>query len=61
MHGGKGLGAFRRDAAGEQPLRVLEPAVSPLRVAASRSHRDARTEAFMQRMGEVEAIASGPR
>jgi 3'(2'), 5'-bisphosphate nucleotidase len=63
-HGGAALGAFRRDAAasdatGDVTLRVLAPAGAPWRVAASRSHRDARTEAFMARMGEVEPIGLG--
>ena len=58
--GGAGLGAFARDTAGhDRALRVRAPASAPLRVAASRSHRDARTEAFMARMGEVEAVGVG--
>jgi 3'(2'), 5'-bisphosphate nucleotidase len=56
-------GAYRRDAVGEVALQTRAPALSPLRVAASRSHRDARTEAFMTRMaadkGEFEAIGVG--
>lgn len=48
-----GQGAFKRDAEGRDvPLRVRAPADAPLRVAASRSHRDARTEAFMARMAD---------
>ena len=35
------------------------PAMAPLRVAASRSHRDARTDAFMQRMGRREPMPLG--
>ena len=35
------------------------PATAPLHVAASRSHRDARTEAFIARMGEVEPLGLG--
>ena len=63
-HGGRGLGAFRRDggeaaAGAEVTLRTRRPASPPLRVAASRSHRDARTEAFLARMGEVEPIGLG--
>src|SRR5690606_9825050 len=38
-HGGAGLGAWRRDGAGERGIRVRQPAAAPLRVAASRSHR----------------------
>lgn len=40
-------GTFRRDASGQARLSVRAPASPPLRVAASRSHRDARTEAFL--------------
>jgi 3'(2'), 5'-bisphosphate nucleotidase len=44
-------GAYRRNHVGdEMALSVRSPAVAPLRVAASRSHRDARTEAFMAKM-----------
>jgi 3'(2'), 5'-bisphosphate nucleotidase len=41
------------------PVRTRTPATPPLRVAASRSHRDARTEAVLARMGEIEAIGVG--
>ncbi len=56
-------GAYCRDAVGEIALETRTPAIAPLRVAASRSHRDARTEAFMAKMaaqmGESEAIGVG--
>lgn len=58
-HGGARLGAFRRDGNRDTALQVRAPAMAPLRVAVSRSHRDARTEAFMGRMGDVEAIGLG--
>lgn len=58
-HGGPGLAAVRCDDQGEQVLRVRAPAHAPLRIAASRSHRDARTEAFIARMGPVEAAGVG--
>jgi 3'(2'), 5'-bisphosphate nucleotidase len=65
-HGAPGHGAFRRvfpQAEGEREadvaIRCSRPAPAPLRVAASRSHRDARTEAFMARLGEVEPMAQG--
>ncbi len=58
-HGAPGAGAFRRDGDGERPLRVRAPAHPPLRVAASRSHRDARTEALLARMGEIEPVGLG--
>ena len=51
--------AFRRDANGEHPLHVRRPAAPPLRVAASRSHRDPRTEALMAHMGQVDTIGLG--
>jgi 3'(2'), 5'-bisphosphate nucleotidase len=44
-------GAYRRDSVGDEvAISVRNPALAPLRVAASRSHRDARTEAFMAKM-----------
>lgn len=55
-HGGD---AFRRDGNVEVALRTRRPASPPLRVAASRSHRDARTEAALARMGDVEIIGMG--
>ena len=58
-YGGAGQGAFRRDASGQMPLRGRRPATAPLRVAASRSHRDARTDALMARIGEVETVGLG--
>jgi len=58
-HGVPGQGAFRRDADGERPLRVRTPATAPLRVAASRSHLDPRTEALMGRIGAVESVGLG--
>ncbi|WP_242111614.1 3'(2'),5'-bisphosphate nucleotidase CysQ [Luteimonas aquatica] len=59
-HGDRARGAFRRDeGAGDVRLRTRRPARAPLRVAASRSHRDARSDALMARIGEVEAVALG--
>ncbi len=56
-------GAYVRRDGGETALETRVPAIVPLRVAASRSHRDARTEAFMARMtadtGEIETIGVG--
>jgi 3'(2'), 5'-bisphosphate nucleotidase len=56
-------GAYRRADGGEVPMEVRAPAVAPIRVAASRSHRDARTEAFMARMaadlGELQDVTVG--
>src|SRR5690606_16184517 len=40
-------------------IRTRRPATAPLRVAASRSHRDARTEQVLSRMGEIEPVGVG--
>ena len=57
------LGAFRRADGVEAALHVREPAVAPLRIAGSRSHRDARTDAFIAKAaadtGEVETVGVG--
>lgn len=58
-HARRGDGAFRREDGADTALRVRAPATPPLRVAASRSHRDARTEAFIGRMGAVEEVNLG--
>ena len=59
-HGGRGIGASRQDGEGnDQRLRVRAPATAPLRVAASRSHRDQRSVTFIERMGEVEPVGLG--
>jgi 3'(2'), 5'-bisphosphate nucleotidase len=58
-HGQRGRGAFRREGASDVAIHTRVPATAPLRVAASRSHRDARTEAVLQRMGDIEPIGVG--
>lgn len=58
-HAAHGGGAFRRDGGSEIALRTRRPASPPLRVAASRSHRDARTESVLARMGEPEIVGLG--
>ena len=58
-HGGATLGAFVRQHGTDTALHVRTPATAPLRVAASRSHRDARTQAFIDRMGDAEPIGLG--
>ncbi|WP_342317040.1 3'(2'),5'-bisphosphate nucleotidase CysQ [Lysobacter sp. FW306-1B-D06B] len=58
-HGGAELGAFLRKGTQESALHVRAPATAPLRVAASRSHRDTRTQAFIDRMGETEPLGLG--
>ncbi len=58
-HGADGR-AFRREADDTQrPLHCRQPATGRLRVAASRSHRDARTLALMTRIGDTEPVAMG--
>ncbi|RZA16037.1 MAG: 3'(2'),5'-bisphosphate nucleotidase [Lysobacteraceae bacterium] len=58
-HGGPGLGAFRREAGGDIVIRARIPAAAPLRIAASRSHRDARTQALLDALPGSEAIGCG--
>lgn len=60
-HAQRGAGAFHRHAGtdADAPLRVRAPATPPLRVAASRSHRDAQTEAFIARMGDIVEVNLG--
>jgi 3'(2'), 5'-bisphosphate nucleotidase len=58
-HGVRGGQALRREGNNEFELRVRRPATAPLRVAGSRSHRDANTDAFIARMGEVEVMGIG--
>jgi 3'(2'), 5'-bisphosphate nucleotidase len=58
--GGRALGAFRREADGsDTALHSARPAPSPLRVAASRSHLDPRTQALLDRLGEHERFGLG--
>ena len=58
-HGQAGRGAFRREGTQDVAIASRRPARPPLRVAASRSHRDARTEAVLARMGEIEPVGVG--
>ncbi|KAF1686496.1 3'(2'),5'-bisphosphate nucleotidase [Pseudoxanthomonas broegbernensis] len=58
-HAVRGEYAYRRDGHRDQSLRVRAPATAPLRVAASRSHRDARTQGVLDRMGDIEEMALG--
>ena len=55
----RGIGAFQRDGEGDVPLAARQPATTPLRVAASRSHRDPASAAAIERMGEVEPLGMG--
>ena len=58
-HAQRGVGAFRRNGDDDVALHSRRPAIEPLRVAVSRSHRDARTDALMQRMGPTEPMSLG--
>ncbi|MBD9367397.1 3'(2'),5'-bisphosphate nucleotidase CysQ [Xanthomonas sp. XNM01] len=58
-HAVRGEHAYRRDGYRDDPLRVRAPATAPLRVAASRSHRDARTTQVLERMGAIDEVALG--
>ena len=58
-HGGAAVGACRRAGGQDSELRVRTPATAPLRVSASRSHRDPRTEAFLAAMGDIQVIGLG--
>ena len=57
---GRGLGARRYDPDGTTSvLRVRTSAAKPWRVAASRSHLDRRTEAFIRNLGPSERVSIG--
>ena len=57
---GRGLGARRYDPDGATSvLRARTPAGKPWRVAASRSHLDRRTEAFIRNLGPSERVSIG--
>ncbi len=58
-HATQGRDAYRREGQVDVPLRTRAPAAAPLRVAASRSHRDARTEALLRRIGVTDTVALG--
>lgn len=59
-HGAPGVGAWRRDGAVDTRVRVRRfEGVAPLRVAASRSHRDPRTTALLARIGKTEPVPLG--
>lgn len=58
-HAQRDHGAFRRDGDVDTRLHTRAPAIAPLRVAASRSHRDPRTEALMQHIGDTESVPLG--
>ncbi|HHL40345.1 MAG TPA: 3'(2'),5'-bisphosphate nucleotidase [Deltaproteobacteria bacterium] len=60
-YGLRGRGAFRVSGAGRpEPIRTApyEPG-GPIRIVASRSHRSAGLDAFLQRLGDVRALSIG--
>ncbi|MBI5431143.1 MAG: 3'(2'),5'-bisphosphate nucleotidase CysQ [Nitrosomonadales bacterium] len=60
-YGARGSGAFvQRGNAAAQPI-VVKPhaAGAPIKVVASRSHSDARTEALLQQLGDHQCISMG--
>ena len=58
-HATRGEPAMRREGDREFTLQSRRPATAPLRVAGSRSHRDARTDALIARLGDVEVMGIG--
>lgn len=56
--GGRGVGASWQQA-GSQGRANVSSAATPLRVAASRSHRDAVTQAFLDRIALADTLALG--
>lgn len=58
--GGREIGSFRRSQDDvDSALTSARPAPAPLRVAASRSHLDPRTQALLDRIGEHERFGLG--
>ncbi|MEQ1803726.1 MAG: 3'(2'),5'-bisphosphate nucleotidase CysQ [Gammaproteobacteria bacterium] len=52
--------AFRADAGGPgRPIRVRAPAMPPVRVAGSRSHRDSSLDGILARLGEHTLVSMG--
>ncbi|MBP3973577.1 3'(2'),5'-bisphosphate nucleotidase CysQ [Pseudoxanthomonas spadix] len=58
-HAEAGRRALRRDGENDRELRTRHPAVAPLRVAASRSHRDPRTQAVLDRLPDAQTVPLG--
>jgi 3'(2'), 5'-bisphosphate nucleotidase len=58
--GGRGLGAFRLHLGATTPLRVAPRTTgTPCRVLASKSHLNADTQAFIDRLGHVGLVQAG--
>ena len=58
-HGIPGQGAFRRDGDTDVAIACRIPAATPLRIAASRSHRDARTEHLLAAIPDADVQGYG--
>ena len=59
-HGGAGLGALIREGdAVNVAIHVRTPATAPLRIAASRSHRDERTQAVIDALPGSDVVGCG--
>jgi len=59
-YGLAGGGAFRADAGGPgRPIRVRTPALPPVRVAGSRSHRGSSLDGIIARLGEYALVSMG--
>ncbi len=58
-HGAPGVGAFRREGNEDVAIEARKPASAPLRIAASRSHRDARTQALLDALPGSEVVGCG--
>ncbi|MFT4180222.1 MAG: 3'(2'),5'-bisphosphate nucleotidase CysQ [Thermomonas sp.] len=58
-HGAPSLGAFRREGDVDVAIHARIPALPPLRIAASRSHRDARTQAVINALPGSEVVGCG--
>lgn len=58
-HAHVGRGALRRDGENDRELRTRQPASAPLKVAASRSHRDPRTTAVLEHLPDAEPVPLG--
>jgi 3'(2'), 5'-bisphosphate nucleotidase len=58
--GATGIGAFKQvDGQASTPLRVREPASSPLRIVGSRSHRGDSLDRYLPKLGPYELVAIG--
>ncbi len=55
----EGYGAYRRDREGERRIAVRRADPARLVAVASRSHRDAETDAWLSRHGIAETVAAG--